>query len=253
MGNVDVALPPFPVISGVDANSQIFDLPSFYGMTYAQYRMLIDGQVGKELARKFEKKLKVKVIGYYFLGNYIYASNSKPIRAPEDFRGQRIRIQGGPISETNMKTIGGAPVVVPWTECYPALQQKVIDGIETTMVGFNSIRGWEVTKYLTYSKHIKNAYMFMMNKRKYDSIPSDLMSIVLKRWTESRVYQDETAVVEKEVEGVKNFTDNGVKVFDLTNNELAAIRSKILPLEDKYISDLKLDRHFVESARNALK
>jgi C4-dicarboxylate-binding protein DctP len=252
MGNVDVALPPLSVISGIDPNGQIVELPSFYGISYEQYRKLMDGEFGKALAAKFEQKLDVKVLGYYFLGNYIYASNKKPILKPDDLAGQRIRIMGGPISEQNMKNIGGTPVVVPWTECYPSLQQGVIDAIETTMVGFNSIKGWEVGKYVTYSKHIKNGYIFMMNKKKYEEIPDDLRKIVLEQWAESRKFQDEVAVMEKEEEGKKNFESNGVKVYELTADQLAAFRAKIMPLEDKYIKDLQLDNNLIEIARKAI-
>ncbi len=164
LGNVDVCLPPLATASVIDRNGQIMELPSFYGISFDQYKKLVGGKFGEELAKKFEAKLNVKVIGYWNNGNYLYGSNKKMIKTPDDFVGQKIRIMGGPLSEACMKAFGGAPVTVAWAETYAAMQQKVVDGVETTMVGANSIKMWEVCKYITFSKHVLSANKIMINK-----------------------------------------------------------------------------------------
>lgn len=252
MGNVDVCLPPLATASGIDRNGQIMELPTFYGVTFDQYKKLVNGKFGEALAKKFEAKLNVKVLGYWNNGNYVYGSNKKMIKTPDDFIGQKIRIMGGPLSEACMKTFGGAPVTIAWSETYAAMQQRVADGAETTMVGVNSIKMWEVCKYITFSKHVLSSNIFMMNKNTWNNLPADLQQILSDTWKEAQYYQDEVVTPEKEEEGVKAIKAGGGEVYELSQKELQAFKVKILPLEEKFIKSLGFDQNLVKLAKSEL-
>jgi tripartite ATP-independent transporter DctP family solute receptor len=247
MGNIDMSYPPANLLTTLDPNWGIFELPSMFGLTYDQYRKLVTSEFGQKLSADLEKKLKVKVLGYYHMGNWMWASNKKLIEKPEDFKGQKVRIIGGILQETSMKAFGAGPTQIAWPEVYSALQQNVIDGLETTMAGANQIKGWEVMKNISYSKHKNLPYIMMVNQASWDKLPADLQKLAQDTFNESQVAQD--ALVKKvDDAGVETFKKNGTNVIELSQEQLKVFKDKLIPSQDKLITDLKMNTEMVKLA-----
>lgn len=251
IGNVDIALPPANLLTSVNPNWGVFELPSLFGINYDQYRQLVTGELGQKLASETEKKLNVKVLGYYHMGNWMWASNKKMIESPADFKGQKIRIIGGQLQESFMKEFNAGPTQIAWPEVYTALQQGVIDGLETTMSGANQIKGWEVMKYVAYSKHKQLPYTMMINRASWEKLPADLQQILQDTFNESQVYQDDQ-INQVDTKGADTFRENGSEVVELTPEQLDAFRQKVLPLENGLVKDLKIDPALVKLAKDSL-
>jgi TRAP-type C4-dicarboxylate transport system substrate-binding protein len=71
-----------------------------------------------------------------------------------------------------------------WPEVYSALQQKTIDGVETNYHGMSDSKLYEVAKSLTVSDHIWTATVFMINKKKLETLSPKVLS--LPRWQGGR-------------------------------------------------------------------
>ncbi len=189
-GSVDIALPPTSLLTSVVQDAILFELPSVWGTTYDEYRRLVTGEVGRKLFEKLETKLNVKVLGYYFAGQMVWASTKREIKQPSDFSGQRIRFVGGALTSNVLRSFGAALVQVVWPGVPTALQQGVMDGLETSMSGFVSINGWQLIKYMTFAKHKLVPYVFLMNRDAWKRLPADLQKILMDTFDESQVWQD---------------------------------------------------------------
>jgi len=251
MGNIDLALPPPNLLSSVDPNWGLFELPSLFGIDYDQYRQVVEGEIGEILAEGLEEKLGVKVIGHYHAGNYLIANNNKMIEKPEDLKGEKIRIIGGLINEAFIKEFGAGPTQIPWPEVYTALQQKTIDGVETTMSGANQINGWEVMDYVAYTKHKQSSYTMIMNKDSWENLPEDLQEILLETYEESRVYQDDL-IEQIDIEGVKNFEENGSEVLEYTSEDLEPFKEVFMQIEDELVEKANIDKDIVEKIESTI-
>jgi C4-dicarboxylate-binding protein DctP len=238
-GTVDMAAPPSTLLTSVVPESAVFELPSLWGVSYQQYRELLAGEFGRDLEKQYEDKLGVKVIGYYNIGSWIWAAKGKALVKPEDFAGQKLRIVGNPLVEEVLQGLGAVPTQVAWPEVPTALVQGVIDGLETTLSGYTSAKGWELTNNLTFSNHKFLPYVVIINKAAWDRIPADLQAVMVEAFEESRAWHD--GELEDRNEGMlASFRDNGVSVHMLEKAELDAIVEAAMPAEESYLASTGL-------------
>lgn len=235
-GTVDMAAPPSSLMTSVVPASAVFELPSLWGISYDEYRKLVEGEFGTQLAKEYEAKLGVKVIGYYNVGSWIWATSAKakPIVKPADFQNQKIRVVGNPVVERTLKAFGAQPTQLAWPEVPTALLQGVIDGLETTMSGLDSVKGWELTKNVTFSNHKYLPYVVIMNKRAWDKIPADLQKVLLETMDESRKWHD--AEIDKiNTAAIERFRSNGANVHVVNGKDLKAFADVAAPAEKAFL------------------
>src|ERR1700687_3611626 len=108
---------------------EVFDLP-YILRNKAALRKVTDGPLGKRLLTLFEPKGMV-VLAYWDNGFKLMSAN-KPLRAPEDYKGLKFRIQSSKVLEAQFRALGSIPQVMAFGEVYQALQTGVVDGQENT-------------------------------------------------------------------------------------------------------------------------
>jgi tripartite ATP-independent transporter DctP family solute receptor len=81
-----------------------------------------------DLVKQLEDK-GIKIIGYIDSGSRNFFTQ-KPVRTPDDLKGQKIRVMASPVMVNTMKALGATGVPVAWAELYTALQTGVVDGAE---------------------------------------------------------------------------------------------------------------------------
>jgi len=235
-GTVDMGAPPSSLLTSVVPEAAVFELPALWGVSYEQYRKMLQGGFGKDLERRFEQKLGVKILGYYNMGAWVWGTNksSRLIEAPADFGGKKIRVVGNPLVEQTLKAMGAQPTQMAWPEVPTALLQGVIDGLETTMSGLDSVKGWDLVGNLTYSNHKYTPYMAIMNLRAWNRLPADLQQVMLEAMDESVRWQD--SELEKiNQAAIQRFRDNGVKVKVLQAEELRAFSTAAGSAGDDFV------------------
>jgi tripartite ATP-independent transporter DctP family solute receptor len=120
-----------------------------------------------ELAKQLEDK-GIKILGYIDSGSRNFFTQ-KPVRTPDDLKGQKIRVMASPVMVNTMKAMGATGVPVAWAELYTALQTGVVDGAENNHPSVVAKKFYEVTKYYTLDEHMR--------------IP-DLLICSMKLWTQ---------------------------------------------------------------------
>lgn len=73
------------------------------------------------------------------------------------------RIRGTPIHHPAIEALGGAPVVLPGGEIYPALERGVVDGAAWPTVGAVAYRWYEVADYMTRPTFGQVTHLVLMN------------------------------------------------------------------------------------------
>ena len=98
---------------------------------------------------KHYQKLGLKVIAVADLGqDRLHASCSRR-RSVRTAISKASKVRGTPAYHPVIRTLGGAPVVLPIPEVYTALEKGVIDGAASPVVGLLGVKWYEVAKYVS--------------------------------------------------------------------------------------------------------
>ena len=124
----------------------------------------------EELATKFG----LKVVSFNWVQGYRHFFTNKPVRKPEDLKGQRIRTPPAPIWQESIRALGATPVAMAFGEMYPGLQQKAIDGVELVYNNIPGGRFYEVLKFANETRHIMLINFEVVSAKWFDSLPKDV-------------------------------------------------------------------------------
>jgi TRAP-type C4-dicarboxylate transport system substrate-binding protein len=114
---------------------------------------MFNGAIGDRLDRQFQDKYKLKVLCFYDYGFRHFWNNRRPITAPKDLRGLKLRVQPAKVFADTINGLGGVAVPMAWGEVIPAAQQGVIDGADLPIVNILALKAYEVSKYCSMTYH----------------------------------------------------------------------------------------------------
>lgn len=166
---------------------QVFDLPYLFPDRQSLYRTM-DGELGASLLKKLEAK---GVVGLAYWDNgFKQMSANRPLRSVGDFKGLKMRVQAGSrVLESQMRVLGAKPVVLPFSEVFPALKQGTVAGTENPVSNFYAERMHQVQKHLTISDHGYLGYAVIVNKKFWDGLPADMRAALERAMKEATAYE----------------------------------------------------------------
>ncbi len=207
---------------------EVFDLPYIFPNNAALTRVT-EGPIGKELLKKLEPK-GITGLAYWDNGFKSMAAN-KPLKMPADFKGLKIRIQSSKVLDAQIRSLGGNPQVLPFSEVYQALQTGVVDGVENTPSNIYTQKMHEVQKHLTVSDHGYIGYAVIVNKRFWDGLPADIRTSLEGAMKEATKYANSLAQRDND-EALEAIRKTGkTAVYKLTEAERAEWRKAMLPVQ----------------------
>ena len=110
-------------------------------------------------------------------GMYQLGLTPRPVRAPEDLHGLKIRCATSKIAVELLHTLGAVPSPIIITEAYSGLQTKLIDGESAPLVLIETSRLFEVNKYISLTNHAWSGEWLIANGDFWKSLPADLQAI----------------------------------------------------------------------------
>lgn len=159
--------------------AEIFNFPFIFRDLDHFYRV-VDGPVGQGVGARIEEELDVIVLGYWFSGERNTWNAERPVRVPDDLKGLKIRVLPTPILIETFNALGAQATPMSFGELYSALEQGVVDGAETDHVDLYQERFYEVTKYVSYTRHLYLAVGLIFSRKLYDDLPAEIQQAVLK-------------------------------------------------------------------------
>lgn len=133
---------------------------------------------GKEVYNKLVNPYGLQFIGAASTGVESFVSK-KPIRNVADFKGIKMRAPEGMVQEI-FAAVGAAPVNLPGSEVYTALDKGVIDAADYSVFSTNQAQGLhKFAKYPLYPGfHSMPTLAVSMNKIQWDSLTPALKEIM---------------------------------------------------------------------------
>jgi TRAP-type C4-dicarboxylate transport system substrate-binding protein len=167
--------------------------------------------------------VKTLVHGYLAGG---FASTGECIRRPEDVSGMTVRAAGKGFEEM-MQAAGASIASMPSSEAYNAMQQNVLQGLNTSSSSFVSFRLQELAKCYTPAGDVALWFMYqpmMINKTTFDDLTPEQQEALMAASAKAEAYYLEEAAKE-DLESEEIFAAAGVEIAKMTQEDFDAWRA----------------------------
>ena len=231
MGSVQMLAPSLAKFGPLGVKEfEAFDFPFIFDDT-ADLHKVTQGPVGTALLAKLEPR-GIKGLAYWDNGFKAFSANI-PLKSAADYKGKKFRIQSSKVLEDQIRTVGGIPQVMAFSEVYQALQTGVVDGTENPISNFYTQKMHEVQKHLTLTNHGYLGYAVIVNKKFWDALPADVRGQLEAAMKEATVYANKIAQEENDMalEGVKK--SGKTTVYVPTKEERLALKKAMAPVHTK--------------------
>ena len=175
-GIIHASDPAIGNLATVYPDIQVFSLPYLFRDADEAWEIL-DGPVGGKVANGLRRTTGIHALGWFITGDFSHYSSNQPIRNASDLAGKKIRVLS-PVEAIAVKAHGGSPLPIPFNELYTALRIGVADGMEQNLWVIDTLRFYEVQKYLFLDKHRLPLAVMAMNAEFFDALPARLQGII---------------------------------------------------------------------------
>lgn len=252
-GTLDMGLPGTWQLGKYIEDFDAPDLPIFYGRDRKQAYKVWDGEPGRDLGARLEKKLGVKVIGRWMdLGSGQTFMTKKAIKVFADMKEQKIRIPGGAANIARYEALGANAIKIAWPDVPTALQRGTIDGLFTTFESLRSAKLWDSgVKHAYVNNQTFLQYLPLMSGASWAKLPKDMQDLLVTVWNEKiDVVRDRADA--RQISAREDAIKQGVTVVDMTPADADASRKILMAKQDALVKELKIGADFVKKIEAAL-
>ncbi|MGS5085553.1 TRAP transporter substrate-binding protein [Hydrogenophaga sp. A37] len=189
LGAIQMARISLGVIGPVVPEVDVFNMP-FVFRDIAHMRAVIDGPVGDELLAKVTAS-PARLVGLGWMdGGARSLYTKKPVRKPEDLKGQKVRMMGNPLFVDTMNAMGGNGIAMAYGEVFTSLQTGVIDGAENNPPSYFTANHYTTpAKYYSQTNHLIIPEILVMSKVTWDKLTPADQTLVKKLAREAQMEQ----------------------------------------------------------------
>ena len=216
-------------VGNVVPEVNVFNMP-FMFRDEAHLHAVLDGPIGQEMLDKISASPAKMVALAFTVAGSRSLYTKKPVRTPEDLKGQKIRMMGNPLFIDTMNAMGGNGISMGYGEVFTALQTGVIDGAENNEPSlFTSNHYTTGTKYYTQTKHLMIPEIIVMSKVTWDKLSAEDQAMFKKLGREAQMEQRDLWN-KSVVESTDKLKAAGVEFIDVDNKPFydatAPVRAK---------------------------
>jgi TRAP-type transport system periplasmic protein len=233
-GTLDFSLMSVGTLAGHNKQFSVFDFPYMFN-NELEADAVLDSPVGKKLLAKLPEKGFIG-LAYAELGFRHVHNSKRPIKTLADLQGLKLRVIPVPIYLDFMNQEGATAVPMSYTELYPALEQKAVDGATNPFQNIEFSKMYEVTKYLSLTRHMYSAMFFIGGKKTWDKLTPDEQKVIQDAADEAKLFQRQAAreINARSFETLKKT----MTVNEVPEVEIAKMREKAKPVIEKWTREV---------------
>ena len=176
--------------------STLVPLSAISGVAFAfkdaqQAFTAMDGALGALVRAEIAKRNLVAFDRIFDNGFREITSSVKPIKAPDNLKGMKIRVPASALWTSLFKDLGAGPTTINFNETYTALQTKVVDGQENPLAIVETAKLYEVQKYCSMTNHMWDGFWLLANTRAFNRLPADIREIAQREFARAANEQRE--------------------------------------------------------------
>ena len=215
---------------------QLLELPFIVEDRGAAFRAL-DGEYGDIARERVHDRTACRLLGYWDNGFRHLSTRVRPIRAPEDCRGIRIRTQMSELHGEVFKALGFEPIASDVKEFVEQIAGERFQAQDNPLTNIYNFGVHHHHRYITLSAHFWGASAMVCNAEHYRAWPRDMQAAVDAAAREATAFQRQLAADEDEAI-LKMLDPARNDVIRLTDVERAAFMRAVAPVLAKYRREL---------------
>ncbi len=233
-------------------NAMITDIPYLFPSSEVAHEVLDNSAFAKKLTAGFLTETGMRCLALGEVGFRHFTNSKRTIKSPKDIQGLKIRVMETPLYLTLIKSMGGGPTPIAWTETYSALQTGVVDGQENPIGSIVSGRIYEVNKYITLDGHVYGVDWFVINEKFFSGLTASQKKVILEA-AKISVDAERRFVANMDKDGLKILTDNKCEIYTPTAAEKAEFKKVCQPPIIDYLkTNPKVDPKMIDAALKAV-
>jgi tripartite ATP-independent transporter DctP family solute receptor len=241
LGTLDFSQPS-TIMSTVVPQFGLFDMP-YLVKDRAHADCIAKEIIWPDLAPMVEAE-GYKLIGVWENGFRQITNNVRPINAPEDLQGVKLRTPRGVWRVKMFEAYGANPTPMSFAEVFVALQTGVIDGQENPYANIASAKFNEVQKYLSETNHVYTPSFPVASLKRWESWPAEVQDAILEVGAEVRPWTYETAAqLDKDLR--QQLIDGGME-FNEADREAFVAASQ--PIYEQFAAEVEGGQELIERA-----
>ncbi|GHC25038.1 transporter [Kushneria pakistanensis] len=185
-GALDFSIVNPGLISEFSHTASIFSIPFLY-RDIDHWQHVLDGEAGREIARRIEDETGVKVLAYYG-GSTRQIVSTRPLESLDDLKGMKLRTNPTRPVITAWAALGTRPTVMAYREIYTGLQLGAIDGLLNEAEWIHRMRFHEVAPHIGLSEHDITVRLLTVSSQTWASLSPQQQREVQAAADESEQY-----------------------------------------------------------------
>lgn len=236
MGLLDFSILAINNITPFSPSVAVLTLP-YVIQSAEEAKQLTLGEVGQELTQNTIKDAGVRIIGWSYSGFRVLTNSKQPVRTLEDLKGLTVRVPQNEIMVASYKAWGINPTPMAWTETFPALQQRVVDGQDNPYITVSAMKFNEVQKYITNIRYIFSLEPLIISEQVFQSQTPEIQQMILDAGMEATEHSY-NFLLETEDRIRDELVAAGMEIVDPANDEKEWIEAATTAVWPAFYDDI---------------
>ena len=235
LGTVDMHIitgnnvsPHFPLMDA-------FVLPYIFQSKEHAYKIL-EGEVGREFARKLQAATKVHLLTYGFVGDRDFYNSRNPIKTMADMQGLKVRVPKNQVMIDTFTEFGAAPIPLAWADTPTALQTGTVDGADNGTSFVKSQKFYEIMPYFAVLEHFSYFSPLFASPRIMNKFDDQQREAVMRAAREAGIYHKQ--VMAKQVGEIRTFLttegQGGMEASEVDKTDFIKAAQRV---QDRYAAE----------------
>lgn len=230
LGIIDFGVFSLGPMGQVVPETNVVSLPFIFKSVDQMYD-LMDGAAGEAIGEGLEKKGLI-ALGWYDAGARSFYNSQKPINAPDDVKGMKVRVMNNDLFVGMIESLGGNATPMAFAEVYQSLKTGVVDGAENNPPSYESTNHFEVAKYYSISEHLIIPECLCMSKKTWDTLSAEDQEI-LKAAGKASADLQRKLWRERETKSMETVVAGGTEVNQIADK--APFQDAMSPVYDVFL------------------
>lgn len=170
-GGIDITRVNLGPITSIAPLTSVLALP-FLFRSISHARATFDGSVGRTILDSLSEH-GLRGLCFYDSGARSFYSTQRPIRAPEDMVGMKVRVPNSDIYVQMIRALGANATPIPFGEVYQALVQGVVDGAENNFPSYEGTRHFEAAQFYSLTRHVMAPEVLVASAISWDKMGAE--------------------------------------------------------------------------------
>jgi len=209
----------------------MLDLPFLFATT-ASARAAMDADLGQAIAARIEARTGYRILGFFENGLRHLSNRLRPVAAPGDLAGMRIRVLPSVVHQRTFELLGAAPMQMDLTEAIAMITGGELDAQENPLTNTVTYGVHGFHRFHTLTGHFYLSRPIFVHRNSFDAWPADLQAAMREAVT-AAVAAQRSAHDREEEDARAAIAAQGGEIAALTAAGHAAFAAAVKPVWDE--------------------